>query len=141
MRRATMSRSTAAVAAVGCAALCVTGCSGDRDTGEGRKIEAVVKRFSLSGGPEACSLLTPKAVTTVYGRGTQDASVARARCVSASKRFSGQAISVTFVNIKDSTTARATAKTADGRRYFAVSLQKRRGRWLIDAVTPTQRPG
>lgn len=127
--------------AVLCVAIGVAGCSGDRDTGEGRKIEAIVKRFSLSSGPDACSLLTPKALATVYGRGTLDASEGRARCVAAAKSFSGQPVTITFVKISDSTTAHATARTPGGRRYFSVALQKRRGRWFIDAVTPAQRPG
>src|SRR3954468_22449519 len=119
----------------------LNGCSGDRDTGEGRKIEAVVKRFSLASGADACSLMTPKALATVYGRGSLDASVGRARCVAASKKFSGQPITITFVKLTDSNTAHATAKTPGGRRYFTVALEKRRGRWLINAVTPAQRPG
>jgi hypothetical protein len=140
MRRATVPRSRAAVVALACSALALGGCSGDRDTGEGRKIEAAVKRFSLSSGPDACSLMTPKALATVYGRGSLDAAAGRARCIAASKRFSGQPVSITFVKIVDSTTAHATAKTPDG-RYFSVAVEKRRGRWFINAVTPAQRPG
>ncbi|MFL5780820.1 MAG: hypothetical protein ACJ760_05880 [Thermoleophilaceae bacterium] len=122
-------------------AVAVCGCSGDRDTGEGRKIEAVVKRFSLASGPDACALMTPKALATVYGRGSPDPSAGRARCLAASKKFSGEPITITFVKLTDATTARATAKTPGGRRYFTVALEKRRGRWLINAVTPAQRPG
>jgi hypothetical protein len=141
MRRATVSRSRAAVVVLACSAVALGGCSGDRDTGEGRKIEAAVKRFSLSSGPDACSLMTPKALATVYGRGSLDASVGRARCVAAAKRFSGQPVSITFVKVNTSTTAHATAKTTGGGRYFSVALEKRRGRWLINAVTVAQRPG
>ena len=129
------------VAVLAAMATAVSGCSGDRDTGEGRKIETVIRRFSLASGADACSLMTPKALATVYGRGSLDASVGRARCVAASKKFSGQPITVTFVKITDSTTAHATAKTPGGRRYFSVALEKRRGRWLINGVTPARRPG
>jgi hypothetical protein len=128
-------------AALACIAIALAGCSGDRDSGEGRKIEAVVKRFALASGPEACSLMTSKALTTVYGRGSLDPAVGRARCVAASKKFSGQAVAVTFVKITDSRTANATAKTSDGRRYFKVALEKSRGRWLISSVAAAQRPG
>jgi hypothetical protein len=128
-----------------CAALAVAvtlvGCSGDRDTGEGKKVAAVVKRFALASGPDACSLLTPKALATVYGRGSLSATEGRKRCLAASKTFSGEPVSITFVKITDSTTAHATAKTPGGRRYFSVALAKRHGRWLIDAVVPAQRPG
>jgi hypothetical protein len=144
MRSGAVFRSRPAVLALACAAACVgaAGCSGDRDTGEGKRITAVVKRFALSSGPDACALLTPKALATVYGRGSLDPSVGRTRCVAASKKFSGQPVSVTFVKITDPTTAHATAHTTGAAgRYFSVALQKRRGRWLIDAVTPTQRPG
>jgi hypothetical protein len=131
----------AAVAALTAVATVTVGCSGDRDTSEGRKIEAVVKRFSLASGADACALMTRKALATVYGRGSLDASVGRTRCVAASKKFSGQPVTITFVKLTDSTTAHATAKTPGGRRYFTVALEKRRGRWLINAVTPAQRPG
>ena len=112
--------------------LLVAGCSGDRDTSEGRRIEAVVKRFALSHGPEACGLLTTKAATTVYG--------GRSNCVARSKRFEGQPVDVTFVKISSSTGAHATAKTLDGSRYWTVNLHKQRGRWLIDSITIAQRP-
>jgi hypothetical protein len=141
MRRAAVVRFGAVAVTLGCVALALGGCSGDRDTTEGRRIQAVVKRFALSSGPDACSLLTPKALTTVYGRGTLPRAVAKRRCIAASKKFSGESVTITFVKINDSTTAHATAKTLGGRRYFSVGLQKRRGRWFIDAVVPAQRPG
>ena len=40
--------------AVLCAAIALAGCSGERDTSEGRKVESVVKQFALAHGPEAC---------------------------------------------------------------------------------------
>ena len=114
------------------ACLLLAGCSGDRDTDEGRKIEAIVRAFALSDGAAACDMLTRKAVTTVY-RG-------RAACVGASKKFSGEPVEVTFVKISSDTGAHATVKSPDGHRYWSVGLQKRRGRWLIDSVTRAQRP-
>ncbi|HKP89631.1 MAG TPA: hypothetical protein VJT75_06610 [Thermoleophilaceae bacterium] len=129
-----------AAVGVACAAVALAGCSGDRDSDEGRKVEAVVKRFSLASGPDACSLMTPKALTTVYGRGSLDPAVAKARCVKESKRFSGQPVTITFVKINDSDTAHATARTPGGRRYFSVGLEKHGGRWLINTVAPRPRP-
>jgi hypothetical protein len=123
-----------------CALLAISGCSGDRDSDEGRKIEAVVKRFSLASGPDACSLMTGKALTTVYGRGSLDPAAARKRCVAESKRFSGEAATVTFVKVNDSNTAHATAKTPGG-RFFSVALEKHGGRWLVNGVTPRPRGG
>jgi hypothetical protein len=131
----------AGAVAVACAALVVAGCSGDRDTSEGRKIESVVKRFALSHGPDACDLLTTKAVATVYGHTLLDARASKANCVAKSKRFSGEAVDVTFVKVSSATGAHATAKTLDGRRFYSVGLQKQRGRWRIDSITQAQRPG
>lgn len=114
------------------ACLALAGCSGDRDTDEGRKIEAVVRAFALSDGAPACQMLTTKAVTTVY-RG-------RSGCVAKSKAFKGEAVDVTFVKISSDTGAHATAKTKDAERYWSIGLQKQRGRWLIDSITRAQRP-
>jgi hypothetical protein len=122
------------------AGLALAGCSGDRDTGEGRRVEAVVKRFALSHGPDACSLLTHRALARVYGGASDDPSVGRARCLARSAKFEGQPVAVTFVKLKSSTEAQATAKTLDGRRYWTVGLLKQRGRWLIQAITTAQRP-
>jgi hypothetical protein len=123
-----------------CAGLALAGCSGDRDTGEGRKIEAAVKRFALSHGRDACSLMTHKALVRVYGGTSNEPSVGRARCLARSVKFQGQAVDVTFVKIKSSSDAQATARTLDGRRYWTVGVLKRRGRWLIDSVVTAQRP-
>lgn len=128
-------------AALACVVLVVAGCSGDRDTTEGRKISAAVKRFALARGPDACAQMTPKALMAVYGHGQSPLDVSKANCLAASKRFSGAPVAITFVKITDSTSAHATAKTPDGRRYYSVSLKKRHGRWLINSVIPTQRPG
>ena len=141
MRLVAVLRSGAVAIAAASAVMMVAGCSGDRDTDEGRKIEAAVKRFSMSSGPDACSQMTPKALVTVYGRGNLDPAAAKRSCVVASKKFVGQAAAITFVKITDSTTAHATARTQDGSRYFSVALEKRGGRWLIEAVTPAKRPG
>ena len=122
-------------------ALAIGGCSGDRDTGEGRKISAAVKRFALASGPDACSQMSPKALVTVYGAGSSPLAASKTRCLAASKRFSGERVAITFVKITNSTMAHATARSTDGRRYYSVSLQKRHGRWLINSVIPTQRPG
>ena len=129
----------AGVAAL-CSGLALTGCSGERDTGEGRKIEAAVKQFALSHGPDACNLLSHHALRRVYGAATGSPRVGKARCKRAAARFEAQPVAVTFVRFKTSTDAQATAKTLDGRHYWTVGLLKRRGRWLIDSITTAQRP-
>ena len=132
----------AAALALACAGLlALAGCSGDRDTEEGRRAEAAVKRFALADGPEACGMLTTKAVTTLYGGRSTDPNVGRRGCVKKSAQFEGERVVVTYLKlVRDDEAARATAKTADGRRWFTVSLVKSRGRWLIDAIAQRQRP-
>jgi len=99
-----------------------------------------VKRFALSHGPDACNLLSHRALARVYGGTSDSPAVGKARCRARSARFEGQRVTVTFVNLKSSTDAQATARTLDGRRYWTVGLFKRRGRWLIDSITTAQRP-
>ena len=136
----TARRIACAAAAALCAALPLAGCSGDRDTGAGRKIEAVVKRFALAHGPDACALLSDHAVVQVYGGGSYDTRAARRSCATASARFKGQAVEVTFVKIASSTGAHVTARTPDGKRYWGVSMVKSHDRWLIDGIAPGQKP-
>jgi hypothetical protein len=129
----------AGVAAL-CAGLALTGCSGDRDTGEGRRVEAAVKHFALSHGRETCNLMSHRALARVYRGASDNPVVGKARCLARSGKFQGQPVDVTFVRIKSSTDAQATVKSLDGRRYWTVALLKRHGRWLIEAVTTAQRP-
>lgn len=124
-----------------CAALALAGCSGDRDTGEGRKVEHAVKEFALARGRVACDLMTHGELQRVYGRSIETPLESRQACLRASTRFQGQPVDVSFVRITKTTQAHATARTLDGKTYFAVTLSKRRGRWLIDAVMPIAKPG
>ncbi|HEX8075646.1 MAG TPA: hypothetical protein VF545_11770 [Thermoleophilaceae bacterium] len=131
----------AATAAALCAGLAVAGCSGERDTSEGRRVEAVVKRFALSHGPETCALFTAKAVVSVYGLSSRSPRVARANCLARSKTFEGAPVTVTFVKINTDTSAHASAQTPDGKSFYTVGLLKLHGRWLIDSVVRKQKPG
>jgi hypothetical protein len=124
-----------------CATLALAGCSGARDTGEGRKIEALVKRFALAHGPGACDLLTTRALVKLYGGGRRTLAAGRAGCIARSRRFEGQRIDVTFVKFRTAHSAHATAKTPDGRRYYSVGVEKHHGRWLVDSVGSIARPG
>ena len=127
-----------------CAGLALTaaGCTGQRDTSEGRKIEAAVKRFALSHGPDACTQLTSRALISVYGGHDPSPNLARsrARCLASSKRFQGAPVDVTFVNIANASVAHATAKTADGKHYYVVGLLRLHHRWRIDSVSPQPKP-
>ena len=138
MRRGSTTRAAAAAAL--CAGLAIAGCSGERDTGEGRKIEAVIQRFALAHGADACDLLTTKALVRLYAGKSTSRAAGKAGCVAHSRRFEGQRVDVTFVDFRTDTSARATAKTHDGRRYYTVAVEKRGGRWLVDSVAGIPRP-
>jgi hypothetical protein len=124
-----------------CASLAVAGCSGQLNTNEGRKVQSAVEAFALAHGPDACFMLTRAAIERVYGSRSEDLLAARARCLASSRRFRGQPVVVTFVNLNKPREAHATARTRDGRKYFAVGLVKLHGRWRIESVTGIQKPG
>lgn len=127
--------------AVLCAAVALAGCSGERDTSEGRKVEAVVKRFALAHGPEACGMMSHHALRHVYGGLSGDPRVGRSRCLKLSRQFSSEPIEVTFVQFSGAREAHASARALDRRRYYAVGLIKPRGRWLIQSVSVKSRQG
>ena len=87
----------------------------------------------------ACNLLATKALKTVYGGG--DRKQGKANCVKQSKHFKGQRVVVTYVDITSSSGAHATARTADGKRYYAITLIRYHRRWLIAGINPEARPG
>ena len=129
-----------ASAAAACAALLLAGCSGQRNTHEGRKIERVIEQFALAHDARACDYLSAKALNAVYGGDTR--AQGRAACVKASKRFKGQRVVVTYVDITSKSGAHATARTEDGKRYYALTLIKYRNRrWLIAGINPEAKPG
>ena len=123
------------------AALALAGCSGERDTSEGRKVEAAVKQFAAARGPEACSMLTHHALRHVYGGLSGDPRAGLRRCLALSSRFSAEPIEVTFVQFSGSREAHASAHALDRRRYYAVGLIKPHGRWLIQSVSVKSRAG
>jgi len=129
-----------AFAAAACAALLLAGCSGQRNTHEGRKIERVIKQFALAHDARACNFLAAKALKQVYGGDTR--AQGHAACVKQSKRFKGQRVVVTYVDITTKSGAHATARTEDGKRYYALTLIKYRNRrWLIAGINPEAKPG
>jgi hypothetical protein len=128
----------AAAAAATLAALALAGCSGARDTGEGRQIQSAIKAFALADGPDACRMFSQRALVEIYGAGDYDRRVARRNCLARSKRFTGQAVEITFVKLTGDGTAHATARTLDRKRYYTVGLLKRHGRWLIDGINRLQ---
>jgi hypothetical protein len=122
------------------AVLALAGCSGQRDTHPGRQIERVIKAFAAAHDARACNYLAAKSLKQVYGGDTR--TKAYAACVKASKRFKGEQVVVTYVDITSKSGAHATARTRDGRRYYALTLIKYRNkRWLISGINPEAKPG
>jgi hypothetical protein len=136
--------SRAALVGVLCAGLALgaAGCSGQRDTSEGKKIEAAIKRFALSHGPDTCSQLTGRGLISVYGGSDPNPTLtsSRARCIKSSKRFQGAPVDVTFVTIVKPTNAHASVRTLDGKHYYVVALLKLHRRWKIDSVSIQAKP-
>lgn len=135
-----LTRAAPVAAAALCAALALAGCSGQRDTHEGRKVEAVVKQFALSRGPETCAMFTTRALVSVYGGREVTPRAARVHCLARSRRFQGERVDVTFVKLNTPTTAHASARSLDRRQFWTVGLLKFHGRWLIDSVARQQKP-
>ncbi|MEA2373673.1 MAG: hypothetical protein QOD53_136, partial [Thermoleophilaceae bacterium] len=109
-------------------------------TREGRKVEAVVKAFALSHGPQTCAMFTARNLVSVYGGRDVTLRAARAHCIARSRRFQGEQVSVTFVKLNTPTAAHASARSLDGKRFWTVGLVKLHGRWLIDSVARQQKP-
>ena len=135
-----LTRAAPAAAAALCAALAVAGCSGQRDTHEGRRVEAVVKQFALSHGPETCAMFTARNLVSVYGGKDVTLRAARAHCTARSRGFQGEQVDVTFVKLNTPTAAHASARSLDGKRFWTVGLLKLHGRWFIDSVARQQKP-
>src|SRR5437588_12975230 len=96
-----------ASAAAVCATLVLAGCSGQRNTHEGRKIERVIEQFALAHDARACNFLAAKALKQVYGGDTR--AQGHAACVKQSRRFKGQRAAVTYVDTPTKSRPHATA--------------------------------
>lgn len=101
----------------------------------------MVKAFALAHGPDACLMLTRKALTTVYANRVDDPRLARSRCLAASSKFRGEPVVVTFVSITKPREAHATARTLNRKGWYGVGLIKIRGRWRIESIKPMAKPG
>ena len=100
----------------------------------------MIEQFALAHDARACDYLSAKALNAVYGGDTR--TQGRAACAKASKRFKGQRVVVTYVDITSKSGAHATARTEDGKRYYALTLIKYRNRrWLIAGINPEAKPG
>jgi hypothetical protein len=150
-----MQRRPAVFLAVAAAALPLGACSGttqslglrgnDVDTPAGKAVAQVVQQFSESKDAQACNLLTPGALFTVYGAKEHNRprpaleepppAIALATCRQTSRRFKGQPIDVRRVKLIRKRVASVDAYSTDGKkRYQLVVRRNTTGRWLIDSV-------
>ena len=100
-----------------------------------RQVRAVVTQFALAHDAGACDLLTDNAVQNVYGGFSDPIPEARTNCRARSRRFKGQPVRITQVNVINDTTAKVGATTPDGKVAYTVVVRKTGPRWLIDQIT------
>jgi hypothetical protein len=149
MRRAVAALAAAAVALTlgACSASDIPGIGGDDSgTKQGKAASAVVKRFALAAGPEACDMFTPAGLRRVYGKDepagppplitAPPPAISLAECRRRAPQFSGQKVKITrVVLLPDSNAVRADATTDDGGgRAFTVTLRRKGDVWLIDEI-------
>jgi hypothetical protein len=124
-----LKRTAALAAAVG--ALALAAC-GEDDSEHKDEVERVVTAFAQADGPEACDLLTPRALRQVYGgerpkRGYE-------HCRRRSERFEGEKIEIDDLNFRGNLSATVRASTPDEDRRYRVGLKNLAGTWLIDSI-------
>jgi hypothetical protein len=121
---------TAALAAAS-GALALAGC-GEENSRYRDEVERVVMDFARADGPEACELLTPRALRQVYGgerpkRGYE-------RCLRRSERFEGEKIEIDDLNFRGDLSATVRASTEDEDRRYRVGVKNLADTWLIDSI-------
>jgi hypothetical protein len=118
----------------------------DSGTKAGKAAEAIVQRFALADGPQACEMFTPRGIRAVYGKDEPAGpapdinqplpAISLAECRRASAKFQGQKVSLEkVVLLKDRNAALVDAKTTDGtNRLFTVTVRQKGDAWLIDEI-------
>jgi predicted small secreted protein len=148
MRRAAFAALlVAAVVLSACNASDLPGIGGDdAGTKKGKAAEAVVQRFALADGPQACDMFTPRGIRAVYGKNEPAGpapdinqpppAISLAECRRASAKFQGQAVKIERVKLlTDRGAAQVDARMTDGsNRLFTVTLRIKHGAWLIDEI-------
>jgi hypothetical protein len=128
-------RLPAVLAAAAVLALAAAGC-GEKPKVDTDQIRGVVEQFALASDASACDLLSPKALTNLYGEfKKKNVDKARAECVRKSKHFKGEKISIDNVNVIDDERVRVSAIGADGEIAYGVSLRRYGSKWLIESIS------
>ena len=118
------------------AALAAGGCADDPsrkvDTAQ---IRSVVHQFAAADGPEACRLMSPKALQNVYGGFSKPVAVSRANCIRRSARFKGQPVTIQSLRVVDPVTVRVGAQNRQKTVSYHVTLRKFGPSWRIDDIS------
>jgi hypothetical protein len=123
-------RTAALAAAAG--ALALAGC-GDDDSAEREAAERTAREFAAAAGPEACRMMTERALEDVYG--ADDSQNAYFNCVDRSHRFQGEEIDIEDTERGEDDRITVTATTpGDEDRQFKVTLDETGGEWLVDRI-------
>jgi hypothetical protein len=125
-----MLKHTAALAAAA-GALALAGC-GDDDSADKEAAERAARDFAAADGPQACDLMTERALEDVYG--ADDSQNGYYNCVDRSDRFQGEEIDIEETERGDDDRITVTATTPDDDRQFKVTLDETGGEWLVDRI-------
>ena len=122
-------------ALVALAALLVAGCGEQTDV-DTDQVKSVVEQFAAADDASACDLLSPDALTGLYGKFKKKAiDAAHARCVEKSKDFKGEPITIDNVNVIDNDRVRVSAVGPGGKIAYGVSLRRYGDKWLIESIS------
>jgi hypothetical protein len=123
------------------AALVLAGCGSDT-TVDTDQVKSVVERFALAHDASACDLLSPNALTDLYGNfDKKNVARAHANCVEKSKDFKGQPITIDNVNVIDNDRVRVSAIGPNGAISYGVSLRRYGSKWLIESISQAKNDG
>ena len=125
----TLKRTAALAAAAG--ALALAAC-GDDDSDRTKAAERTVREFAAADGPEACDLMTERALEDVYG--LDDSQHAYYNCIDRSDRFEGEEVEIEDIDVGDDDRITVKATTQDDDRQFKVTVQELAGEWLVDRI-------
>jgi hypothetical protein len=116
-------------------ALVLAGCGSETNV-DVDQVKGVVEQFARSSDASACDLLSPKALTDLYGKfDKKNVAKAHANCARRSKHFKGEPITIDNVNVIDNDRVRISAEGPNGVISYGVSLRRYGSKWLIESIS------